>query len=121
MSNEWMTTYDAVFFISVGTMVTGLIAIMIKYCLKSKCEHFSLCFGLIKIDRRVDLEVQEEMHALEMGVNDTDQPTQQQPTQPTKQPPQTQVNHQASRKTRRPSNEESDISDILDSGILNKI
>ena len=66
-----MTTYDAVFFISVGTITSGLIAIMIKYCLKSKCEHFSLCFGLIKIDRRVDLEVQEEMHALELGVNDT--------------------------------------------------
>ena len=123
MSNEWMTTYDAVFFISVGTMVTGLIAIMIKYCLKSKCEHFSLCFGLIKIDRRVDLEVQEEMHALEMGVNDTDQPIQQQqqPTQPIKQPPQTQVKHQANKKTRRPSNEESEISDIMDLHALNKI
>ena len=121
---SWMTTFDAVFFISVGTITSGLIAIMIKYCLKSKCEHFSLCFGLIKIDRRVDLEVQEEMHALELGVNDTDQPVNQQPTQPTqptKQPPQTQVNHQASRKTRRPSNEESDISDIMDLGVLNKI
>ena len=116
-----MQTYDAVFFISVGTMITGLIAIMIKYCLKSKCEHFSLCFGLIKIDRRVDLEVQEEMHALEMGVNDTDQPIQQQPTQSTKQPPQTQVKHQVNKKIRRPSNEESDISDNIDLQTLNKI
>lgn len=119
MSNEWMTTYDAVFFISVGTMVTGLIAIMIKYCLKSKCEHFSLCFGLIKIDRRVDLEVQEEMHALEMGVNDTDQPTQQQPinqqpTQPTNQ-------HQQPRPKRRPSNNESDDLENIALGTLNKI
>jgi len=33
--------------------------------LKSKCEEFSLC-GILKIKRRVDLEVQEEIRALEL-------------------------------------------------------
>ena len=121
---SWIDTYDAVFFISIAGIVVGCFGLIIRTCLRSKCEHFSLCFGLIKIDRRVDLEVQEEMHALDLGVNDTDQPTQeqtQQPTQPIKQPPQTQVKHQVNKKIRRPSNEESDISDNIDLQTLNKI
>ena len=68
----WMDTYDAVFFISIGTMVVGLFALIIKYCIRSKCEHFSLCFGLITVDRRVDLEVQEEMHKIDNGIEDKD-------------------------------------------------
>ncbi len=66
----WMETYDAVFFISIGTMSVGLMALIIKFCIKSKCEHFSLCFGLITVDRRVDLEVQEEMHKIDKGIDD---------------------------------------------------
>jgi len=72
MANDWTSTYDAVFFISIGTMVIGLLSLIIKHCLKSKCEHFSLCFGLIKIDRRVDLEVQEEMHKIDHDIPDDD-------------------------------------------------
>jgi len=78
--SDWMLTYDGVFFISIATLITSIIGLSIRYCLKSKCEHFSLCFGLIKIDRRVDLEVQEELAQLEMGITD-DEPTTQQPTQ----------------------------------------
>lgn len=69
----WMDTYDAVFFISIGTMVVGLFALIIKYCIRSKCEHFSLCFGLITVDRRVDLEVQEEMHKIDNGIEEKDE------------------------------------------------
>lgn len=64
-----MNIYDGVFFISLATIFSTSFAIAIKYCLKSKCEHFSLCCGLIKIDRRVDLEVQEEMKEIELGIN----------------------------------------------------
>ena len=58
------------FFISLATILVGAFGVSVKYCLKSKCEHFSLCCGLVKIDRRVDLEIQEEMKALELGIND---------------------------------------------------
>jgi hypothetical protein len=61
----WMETYDAVFFISAGTIFVSLLKYAIDNCLKSKCEEFSLC-GIIKIKRRVDLEVQEEIRALEL-------------------------------------------------------
>jgi hypothetical protein len=48
-----------------GTIFVGLLKYAIDNCLKSKCEEFSLC-GIIKIKRRVDLEVQEEIRALEL-------------------------------------------------------
>ena len=66
----WIDTYDAVFFISLATILVGAFGVSVKYCLKSKCEHLNLCCGLLVIDRRVDLEVQEEMKEIEMGIKD---------------------------------------------------
>jgi hypothetical protein len=57
MTDAWMLTYDAVFFISIGTLMCGGFALIVKYCFKSKCENVQLCGGLIKIKRRVDLEI----------------------------------------------------------------
>lgn len=65
----WMQTYDAVFFVSVGTLIIGFFGLVIKYCLKSKCENVKLCFGAIEINRRVDLETQVEMHEMDVGLN----------------------------------------------------
>jgi hypothetical protein len=66
---SWTTTYDAVFFISAGTLITTFLGMAVKTCLKSKYEHFSCCFGLFSIDRRVDLELQAEMKELELEEN----------------------------------------------------
>jgi hypothetical protein len=66
MSN-WMTVYDGVFFISIATILAGSFGLSVRYCLKSKCEKFSVCCGLFEINRRVDLEVQEELAMMEMG------------------------------------------------------
>lgn len=67
---SWIETYDAVFFISIATIIVGAFGVSVKYCLKSKCEHLNLCCGLLVIDRRVDLEAQEEMKELELGIRD---------------------------------------------------
>jgi hypothetical protein len=72
---SWIDTYDAVFFISLATILVGAFGVSVKYCLKSKCEHFSLCCGLLNIDRRVDLEVQEEIKAMELGIKDDEEIT----------------------------------------------
>ena len=69
---SWIDTYDAVFFISIAGIVVGCFGLIIRTCLRSKCEHFSLCFGLITVDRRVDLEVQEEIHKIDKGLEDND-------------------------------------------------
>jgi hypothetical protein len=68
----WTETYDAVFFISLATILVGALGVSAKYCLKSKCEHFSCCCGLFVIDRRVDLEVQEHIKEIELGITDDD-------------------------------------------------
>ena len=74
MSKDWTSEYNGVFFISIGSMVIGFLGLIIRYCLKSKCEHFSLCYGILTIDRRVDLEVQEEMSRIEHGLPEYDIP-----------------------------------------------
>ena len=65
-----MTVYDGVFFISISTIIVGFLGLSVRYCLKSKCERFSCCFGLFEIQRRVDLEVQEELAQIEMGISE---------------------------------------------------
>ena len=67
---SWIDTYDGVFFISLATILVGAFGVSVRYCLKSKCEHFSCCYGLFSIDRRVDLEVQEHLREIELGVNE---------------------------------------------------
>ena len=64
---QWMSVFDAVFFVTIGTLLTGFFGLVIKYCLKSKCEHISFCWGCFSINRRVDLEVQEEIKELELA------------------------------------------------------
>lgn len=66
---NWINTYDGVFFISLATILVGALGVSAKYCLRSKCEHFNCCWGLFVIDRRVDLEMQEHIRELELGVN----------------------------------------------------
>jgi hypothetical protein len=64
--SSWEQTYDSVFFLSIGTLFFGFMTAALGYCLKSKCENFSVCCGLINVQRRVDLEVQEEMKQMEI-------------------------------------------------------
>lgn len=53
---DWYETFDSVFWLSISTCVFGFLAIVVKTVLKSKCDETDLCWGLIKIHRRVELE-----------------------------------------------------------------
>ncbi len=66
----WYNTFDSIFWMSIATLIIGAFGMSIKYCLKSRCENLNLCCGLIHIHRRVDLEVQEEMKHMELGIRD---------------------------------------------------
>jgi hypothetical protein len=70
MSEEWINTYNAVFFVTISTLLFGCCGVLIKYCLKSKCDNIKLCFGLVTVHRNVELEVQEEIKAMELGIKD---------------------------------------------------
>jgi len=69
---DWIQTYDAVFFVTISTLVCGSFGLVIRYCLKSKCDEINLCFGLIKVHRDVKAEVDEEMKEMEFGISDSE-------------------------------------------------
>jgi hypothetical protein len=57
---------DGVFFITIATLSCGFFGLVVRYCLKSKCEDISLCYGFISVKRNVELEVEEEMREMEL-------------------------------------------------------
>lgn len=65
----WYETFDAAFWITLTTIVTGTVTLGVRYCLKSKCEHCSLCCGAVIINRRVDVELEEHKTDLDFEVN----------------------------------------------------
>jgi len=64
-------TFDAVFWITITTILTGSVGLAIKFCLKSKCDDVNCCWGGLVIHRNVELEQEEEMKAMELGLNDS--------------------------------------------------
>jgi hypothetical protein len=66
-------TFDGIFWISLTTILVGALGMTAKYCLKSKCERFNCCFGAFEIQRRVDLETQEEIRLAELGINEDEE------------------------------------------------
>ncbi len=56
----WYNTFNDVFWISIGTTFFAFMGVVIKTALKSKCDETNLCFGLIKIHRKVELENEDD-------------------------------------------------------------
>jgi hypothetical protein len=65
----WYAEFGSVFWITVGTLLTGSIALCIKYSLKSKCRNISICYGCLEIDRAVELEQNEIIEMTENANN----------------------------------------------------
>lgn len=72
----WINTYDGTFFITITTIIIGFLGLSVRYCLKSKCSKFKCCFGLIDIDRTVELENDMENNIDELNTTSitTEQP-----------------------------------------------
>lgn len=68
----WWSEFNSAFWITLATILTGSIGLAIKFCLKSKCENISCCWGGLVIHRNVELEQEEEMKAMEMGITRQD-------------------------------------------------
>ena len=47
---------DGVLLISLVTIVTGFFIVCVKLIFKSKCRDVNLCYGMIKVERNVELE-----------------------------------------------------------------
>jgi hypothetical protein len=57
----WTNEFGSVFFLSIATILTGSFGLAIRYCLRSKCQHFTYCWSWIDIDRNVRLEASIEL------------------------------------------------------------
>ena len=55
---QWYDEFNAVFFLSVGSLVVAILA----FCFKSKCSEMNLCgpLGLLRIVRNVEAENEEQ-------------------------------------------------------------
>jgi hypothetical protein len=67
---EWIDTFDAVFWITISTLVCASFGLVVRYCLKSKCDNISICCGLINVHRDVKLELEQELKELELGIKE---------------------------------------------------
>lgn len=67
--SDWYTEFNAVFWITISTLVCGSVGLVVRFCLKSKCEDVNLCYGLLHVKRDVKLEVEEELKEMELGIN----------------------------------------------------
>ena len=47
---------DAVFFLSLSTLICGSVTLLIRYCYKSKCTEFELCCMKLKRDTQTEKE-----------------------------------------------------------------
>ena len=58
--SEWYVTFNAVFFLSLGTIVCGGVGVLLSFCFKSKCSECGLCsqqgFFYLKRDVRAENE-----------------------------------------------------------------
>jgi hypothetical protein len=52
----WYQIFNDVFWISVATLTFSFLGVVIKSMLASKCDNVNICFGLLTIHRRVELE-----------------------------------------------------------------
>jgi len=52
----FMNTY---FILSIVSILAAIFVISIKVCFASKCEEFTLCYGLFQVKRNVSMEEKE--------------------------------------------------------------
>jgi hypothetical protein len=50
-------TFDDTFWLTLAGIIVGVLGVLIRYCFLSKCDNVSICFGLLKIHRAVELEL----------------------------------------------------------------
>ena len=56
--------------ITLITITIMFILYLFKLCLNSKCDNCNLCFGLIKIHRNVNLELQLDKYKIDNKIDD---------------------------------------------------
>ena len=64
-SNE----FNGAFWLTITGVLTAFISGALVYAVKSKCSKCNICFGLINIERNVEIEEKIEELELERGIS----------------------------------------------------
>ena len=67
--SEWYQEFNSTFFITITTIVFGVVSLSIRTCLRSKCKQLNCC-GL-NIERDTEAEEHIEERQFELGRNDS--------------------------------------------------
>ena len=62
------TQFNGTFWITMAGIILTFLGSLSVFCLKSKCKKCSICFGLIKIERDVQAENDEEKLELDHNI-----------------------------------------------------
>jgi hypothetical protein len=49
--------FDDTFWLTLAGIIVGVLGVLIRYCFLSKCDNVSICFGILKVHRAVELEM----------------------------------------------------------------
>lgn len=48
------------FYYGLATIGAGLVALIVRYAFKSKCNEVTLCYGMVSIQREIALETHDD-------------------------------------------------------------
>ena len=65
---DYLERLDAVFWITLATLIIGFLGLTLRYCFKSKCSRVSCCG--ITIERDIAGELEEERMEINNGINE---------------------------------------------------
>lgn len=57
---KWYQTYDGAFFLAIGTMLMGVLGLLIRYSYRSRCTHVKCC--CLEIERDIAGEIESDEH-----------------------------------------------------------
>jgi hypothetical protein len=55
-------TFNSAFWLALAGLLFGFGGVCFKACYASKCKQFSVCCGLIKVDRDIEAEEDIDLH-----------------------------------------------------------
>ena len=58
--------------ISLVSLIFGFIILLCKMIYKSKCSDCEICFGMFKIKRNIDKEIEKEKYNIDHNINSND-------------------------------------------------
>ena len=67
-----MSDFNSTFILAIAGIGTAFLSGLVVYCIKSKCSKFEICYGMMRVERNVQAELDEEKIEIENGLKPFD-------------------------------------------------